>query len=247
VNIIANRRNLGFAKANNQAINASIGKYIILLNNDTVLQNNALDKMVNLLEKNRDVGVVASKIVEIDGKTIIRTCRSFPSPFSAIFGRASLFTRIFPGNPWSNKNLLLDRDYDSMNDVDWTPCAAFMVRRDVIEDVGLLDESFFMYWEDTDWCKRIRRAGWRIVFFPEAVIIHHGGRGGGKRSLRLKLFTLYHMHRSAYYYFRKHYYKSIFHPMAILAFAGVVTLVGFKGAIEIGKSLFEKLKYSKND
>lgn len=97
----------------------------------------------------------------------------------------------------------------------------------------MLDENFFMYWEDTDFCRRASDAGWEIGYTPDAEIIHYTGQGGGKRSLGLKLYTIYQMHRSAYYYFRKHYYKHPLHPMAILTFAGMVALTLVKGFYEV--------------
>jgi GT2 family glycosyltransferase len=142
---------------------------------------------------------------------------------------------LFPNNPITKRNTLSDWDYNSPRQVDWVSGAAMMVRSEVLEQVGLLDENFFMYWEDTDFCKRARDAGWEVWFTPEAEIIHYTGQGGGERSLWLKLFTLYQMHRSAYYFFLKHYYKNPFHPMAILTFMGMLTLIGAKSIIEIMK------------
>ena len=113
-----------------------------------------------------------------------------------------------------------------------------MVRREVIDRVGLLDDkNFFIYWEDTDWCKRIHDAGWKIVFIPDAEIIHLTGSGGGKRSLSLSNLMIYQMHRSAYNYFRKHHLKSILNPMTAVTFMGFVILTAFKIAINTYKTL----------
>jgi GT2 family glycosyltransferase len=241
--VIANGTNKGFAYANNQAIRLAAGDYVVLLNNDTVLKNNALDKLADFLDKDWESGAGTGKIFEADGSTIQRNCRAFPTPLGTMFGRASFLTRLLPNNPWSRKNLLSDWDYGSAREIDWASGALLMVRREVIERVGLLDDkNFFIYWEDTDWCKRIHAAGWRIKFIPEAEIIHLTGGGGGKRSLFLSNYLTYQMHRSAYYYFRKHYYKSPFHPMAILTFTGMVTLVLFKGLNEIVKQLIAPAK-----
>lgn len=239
VKLIKNKINIGFAAANNQAIKVAAGKYIILLNNDTVLKNDALDKMVDFMDKNPNVGVLTCKLFDADGKTVQRNCRAFPTPWGTMFGRASLFTRLFPNNPFSKKNLLADWDYNSVKEVDWVSGAALMVRREVIDQVGLLDENFYMYWEDTDWCKRIRDAGWKIYFIPDAEIIHFTGRGGGTRSLSLSNFTIYQMHRSAYYYFRKHYLKSWLNPMTLITFLGFIILTGLKIAYNSIKMLFK--------
>jgi hypothetical protein len=156
-----------------------------------------------------------------------------------MFARDSLFTKIFPGNLISRKNMLLDWDYNSSREVDWVSGAAMMVRREVIDKVGLLDENFYMYWEDTDWCKRMNKAGLMIYFMPDAEIIHFTGRGGGERGLCLSNKTIYHMHRSAYYYFTKHYLKTWLNPMTLITFLGFVILTGLKTAQNSIKMLFK--------
>ncbi|OGB88340.1 hypothetical protein A3J44_03955 [candidate division WOR-1 bacterium RIFCSPHIGHO2_02_FULL_45_12] len=229
VKLIENEQNKGFAYANNQAIKLASGKYVMLLNNDTILKNDALDKMVAYLEENPQVGVVTCKLFEADGITIQRNCRTFPTPWGTMFGRASLLTRLFPKNPLSTINLLSDWNYNSVREIDWASGAALIVRRSVIDQVGLLDDkNFFIYWEDTDWCKRIHDAGWKIVFVPDAEIIHLTGSGGGKRSLFLSNLMIYQMHRSAYNYFRKHHLKSWLNPMTFITFCGFITLTTLK-------------------
>ena len=235
--IIANQANNGFARANNQGMEIARGKYVILLNNDTVLKNDALDQMGAFLEANPRAGALTCKLYDADGVTVQKNCRSFPSLLGTMFGRASLLTRFFPRNPWSSRNLLTDWDYNSARAVDWISGAALMVRREVIERVGRLDDkTYYMYWEDTDWCKRIRDAGWEICFTPAGEIVHLTGQGAGKRPLRLRLAMIYHLHRSAYRYFRKHYYQNPFHPLAVLAFVGMWSLVALKSWLEISKS-----------
>jgi|SRR3989344_5066663 len=229
VNVISNRQNLGFAHANNQGIAIARGRYILLLNNDTILKNNALDKMTDYLANNSDVGAVTCKLFEADGKTLQRNCRTFPTPLGTMFGRASLLTKLFPNNRWSTGNLLSDWDYNSIREIDWASGAALMVRRSVIDQVGVLDDkNFFIYWEDTDWCKRIHDAGWKINFIPDAEIIHLTGRGGGRRNRSLSNRLIYQMHRSAFNYFRKHYLKTIFNPLTAVTYLGFIVLTGLK-------------------
>ena len=234
VKIIENKQNKGFAYANNQAVKFASGKYIMLLNNDTILKNDALDKMVTFIESKPKVGALTCKLYNANKITVQSNCRSFPTPLGTMFGRASLLTKLFPNNPWSAKNLLSDWDYNSPREIDWASGAALMVRRAVINQIGLLDDkNFFIYWEDTDWCKRIHDAGWKIMFIPDAEIIHLTGRGGGQRKLLLRLHTMFQMHRSAYLYFLKHHFKNPVQPQAILVFLGMTFLIFIKGAIEI--------------
>jgi len=188
--------------------------------------------MCAFMDKNPQVGVGTCKLFDGDGKTIQRNCRSFPTPIGAMFGRTSLLTKILPNNPISKRNLLSDWNYNSLRNIDWASGAMLLIRQEVLEQIGLLDDNFFMYWEDTDFCKRAKEADWRICFFPEAEIIHFVGGGGGGRALRLKLYTMFQMHRSAYYYFLKHHFSHIFEPLAIITFMGLLILVAFKGFIE---------------
>jgi GT2 family glycosyltransferase len=231
VRLIENKSNRGFATANNQGIKISKGKLLILLNNDTVLKNNALDKMFEYMDKNPEIGILACKLFDADGKTVQHNCRAFPSPVGTMFGRASLFTKLMPNNPISKRNLLLNWDYSSVKEADWVSGAALMVKREAIEQIGLLDENFYMYWEDTDFCKRAKDAGWQICFFPEAQIIHFTGKGGGKRNFLLSSNTIYQMHKSAYYYFRKYHLKSRLNPMTAVTFLGFIILTALKVAL----------------
>jgi GT2 family glycosyltransferase len=236
--LILSETNVGFATANNLAIAKARGEYVLLLNNDTVLRNDALTLLARFLAENPKTGIITCKLFEPDGK-IQKNCRSFPlTPFDTMFGRASLLSKLFPNNPITKRTILSGWDYNSPRQVDWVSGACMMVRREVFDQIGLLDENFFMYWEDTDLCKRARDAGWEIRYTPEGEITHYSGQGGGNRSLPLKLFTIYQMHRSAYYYFRKHYYHNPLHPMALFAYAGMWTLV-------LGKSIIAILGYLK--
>jgi GT2 family glycosyltransferase len=234
-------RNLGFARANNLGIKEATGKYILLLNNDMVVIDGAINKLLEFINSNSKIGIATGKLIEENGK-VQRNCRSFPiTPFDAIFGRASLLSKLFPWNPITRRNTLSDINKSAPSAVDWVSGACMLVRREVFEKVGLLDEAFFMYWEDADLCVRTEAAGWEVRFNPDAEFIHFTGRGGGKRSLKLKLFTMYQMHRSAYWYFRKHYYKTLIHPMAAVAYLGMVFLITGKVGIEIISHIFLKI------
>lgn len=235
ITLIRNERNVGFAKANNQAIRAARGKYLLLLNNDTLLRNDACGRLAAFMEGHPGVGILAGKLYKPNGK-VQRNCRSFyKTPFDTMFGRASLLSKLFPGNPVTQRNTLSDWDYNSVREVDWVSGACMMVRREVFDRIGLLDERFFMYWEDTDLCKRARDAGWSVWFTPKAEITHLTGQGGGRRTLKTRIFMIYEMHSSAYYYFRKYYYRSAWHPLAIISYLGLLALVA-------GKTVYESLR-----
>jgi N-acetylglucosaminyl-diphospho-decaprenol L-rhamnosyltransferase len=177
-NLIANQENRGFAAANNQAIKRSTGRHVILLNPDTVVSEGALNAMVKFLDDNSHVGVVGPKLVFPDGG-FQHSAFSFPT-------LPMIFIDFFPLNHRVVNSRLNGRYpralYGAGNPfpIDHPLGAGLMVRREVIEDVGLLDERFFMYCEEIDWCMRIKKAGWQILCLPEAGIVHHVGQSTGQ-------------------------------------------------------------------
>lgn len=169
VRLIARPDNVGFPKGNNIGIRQAQGHYILLLNPDTEIVGDALQVMVSYLEENGDVGVVGPQLRNPDG-SVQSSRRRFPSLATAFWESTWL-------EPWAPQRLLeryyvLDRADDAPGDVDWVVGASLLTRREVVEQVGLLDEDYFMYSEELDWCRRIKDAGWRVVYFPDVEIVH---------------------------------------------------------------------------
>lgn len=217
VHLIKNEKNLGFAKANNKALSIAKGKYLLMLNSDTVVLKSSINNMMDFLDDQKEVGVIGAKLLYPD-HTIQRTARRFPCPMASIFGRKSMLTKLFPENKFSKQYMMYDREHqEDPYEVDWVSGGALMVRREVTDQVGLLDERFFMYWEDADWCFRIKQKGWKVFCVPSAPIIHHEGESSKNRKLRL----IVHFHRSVLLFYRKHYIKSNFAPMYIIAAGGL--------------------------
>ena len=205
VRLIVNSVNLGFAKAANQALATTQGLYILLLNPDTVVMEGALRTLVGYLEANPEIGALGPQMVGPDG-IVQLSCRRFPGYSTALFGHYSLLTRWFPQNPFSRRYLLSDWDHRTVRAVDWVSGACLMTRRDVLERVGFLDEQFFLFNEDVDWCKRIRDAGWKVVYVPEARVIHHIGASKDKVPVALVIAR----HRGMVHYYRKHLRRGLF-------------------------------------
>ncbi len=169
--LIRNERKTGFATNNNIALSKSRGRYVLLLNPDTILDPDTLPGMVAYLDAHRDVGAAACKLVNPDGSTQF-SARSFPT-LSAVFLRWIGYDRLFPASRLMARYLMSDWDRNDARDVDWLIGAFLMVRREVIDQIGLLDTAFDpLYYEDIDWCYRIQKAGWRIRFVPDFKIIH---------------------------------------------------------------------------
>jgi GT2 family glycosyltransferase len=145
-------------------------------------------------------GVVAARLLNPDG-TLQYSCRRFPRPQSIFFGRYALLTRLFPGNPVSSDYLYLDWDHAATRPVDWVSGACLMVRREVFDRVGGLDDGYFLFVEDMDWCRRIRDAGQEVVYVSEAEVTHRIGASRGP----VPSWVMWERHRSMLRYVRKHF------------------------------------------
>jgi GT2 family glycosyltransferase len=205
VNFIRNKYNMGFAKATNNALKRSTAPYIMIINPDTIIKDGFFDSILDFMDNNPEVGIAGPKIFNDDG-TIQGSARSFPSVHSAFFGRSSFLTKLFPNSRFSRANILTKKnDGKTPMEVDWVSGACLVVRRQAFEDVGFLDESFFMYWEDVDWCKRMWAKGWKIVYFPVASIMHYIGGSSEKNMFQ----SVLEFHKSAYYFCGKHMRPSL--------------------------------------
>jgi GT2 family glycosyltransferase len=176
--MIANKENLGFAKAANMGIRASGGSYVLLLNPDTVLPPTAIDTLVDFMETHPDAGIVSPRLAMRDGKIDPGCHRGMPSPwasFTYLVGLEKLFPRTRLFNGYHRWDLPLDR----VHPVDAVSGAFMLMRRSVLCDVGLLDERFFMYAEDVDMCARAREAGYRVYFHPGETVLHVKGTSSG--------------------------------------------------------------------
>lgn len=217
VKIIENHDNIGFAAANNQALKISQSKYILFLGPDTIIHPKSLDILIEFLDSNEDVGGCGPKLLNADGSTQ-DSVRRFPSFRGALHRHTAFkFLGLFKGE--YRRWLMYDFNEDKQRDVDQVMGAALMVRRSVTEQVGVMDERFFIYYEEVDLCYRIKQAGWRVVFMPEAVITHLGGRSAGQMPVEKHIMAM----TSLLKFFRKHrgkfvtwLFSCIFKPAVIL-------------------------------
>jgi GT2 family glycosyltransferase len=212
-----NSVNVGFSKAVNYLIARTRSPYILILNPDTYINNGFCKSILNFIEENPMVGIVGPKIFDTNGM-IQGSARTFPTPLTALFGRSSILTKMFPNNKLTLKNILTKQpDHTKFIEVDWVSGACMLVRRRAIEEVGMMDERFFLYWEDADWCKRMFEKGWRVVYYPQASIIHHVGGSSKRRDIR----SLLDFHMSVYEFFCKHSIKSNFSILKIIVFGAL--------------------------
>ena len=214
--------NDGFAAGVNNGARATSSPFILLLNPDCVVEPEACCRLADWLESHPDVAVAGPRIRNADG-TVQPSARRFPDFTTAIAGRSSWLTRVLPGNPISRRNLpARDLSDATPREVDWVSGACMCVRRDAFEAVGGLDEGFFLYWEDADFCRRLKHAGWRTMFVPTAGVTHVGGRS----SRHAQDASLEAFHDSAFRLFRKHA-GSAAQLLAPLVYAGLRMRLAF--------------------
>lgn len=204
VRVFPQTENLGFTKANNVGLREAHGNYLLILNSDTEVVDDALEKMCDYMDAHTDVGALGAQLLNTD-RTVQLSCRRFPSFKTALFHRYSLLTRLFPNNKYSAEYLMTDTGHNQTMEVDWVSGACLLTRRATTDEVGLLDEGFFIYAEDVDWCYRIKKAGWKVVYYPDAKVLHHIGRATRKIPYKMT----YERHRSMWRFYRKHYSRGI--------------------------------------
>lgn len=200
VTLIANSGNVGFAKANNQALARSTGKYILLLNPDTLIQEDTFDKLIEFFESHPDAGMAGCKILNPDGTLQLPCRRSFPTPWTAFTKTFGLST-LFPKSKLFARYNLTYLDPDDTYEVDAVSGSFMMITRDVYDRIGGLDETFFMYGEDLDWCFRVQQSGLKVYYVPTTSIIHYKGEST-KRSNIDELNVFYNAMRL---FVRKHH------------------------------------------
>ena len=197
VRLLRNETRQGFGENQNTGLKASRGKYLFLLNDDTILFSGAIDRLCEFLDRHPKTAVVGPRLLNSDG-SLQASCYKFPSPLRCVWEN-TLLTAALPNS--STFGDYRAWAHDSMRDVDFVSGAALLVRREAIEQAGYFDPLFFMYAEETDWQKRIRQAGWEVSFCPDAVITHLGGQS----SEGIKDRQLCEFHRSQIKFIRKHY------------------------------------------
>jgi len=200
--LIANAHNAGFATGNNQAIRVTEAPLILLLNPDTQVQENSLSKLLGAFKEDERIGGVAAQLVFPNG-LIQRSCRSFPEP-AALFYDATGLSRLFPQNSMLGRYRMTYWDHRSRREVDQPMASALALRRQALDEVGIFDQEFPLYFNDVDLCYRLRQAGWKIVFEPQARVIHHFGESS---TWQVRPTAVLESHRSLIRFYRKHYRK----------------------------------------
>ncbi|MDR3667496.1 MAG: glycosyltransferase family 2 protein [Ignavibacteriaceae bacterium] len=261
VTFVYNKKNLGFAVANNIGIQRSSGRFVLLLNPDTVVNQNTFNPMISYLDEHKEVGIVGCKIYNQEGK-IERSTHSFPS-LAKEFVHANEFIKMFLSYD-SFSGRMLKRilkiksfesywDHDSIKEVDHITGACMMIKREVINKVGLLDEAFFLYNEEVEWSYRIRKAGYKTIFLPDSNIIHLFGFSTKQRVQKQTINKLLvERYRGMFYYFQKHYGFTKLLLLKIIVLQGfglrwLFTYIKFlKSSVDQKEKLKLEMKYIKD-
>jgi len=200
VKLIANKDNLGFSKANNQAMRMASGEYILLLNPDTVVEDDTFSKVVEFMDEHADAGGLGVKMVDGSGKFLPESKRGLPTPEAAFYKMFGI-SKLFPKSKRFSKYHLGYLDENQIHQVDILAGAFMLMRKSVLDEIGLLDESFFMYGEDIDLSYRIIKAGYKNYYFPHTRIIHYKGESTKKSSVNYVLV----FYKAMVIFARKHY------------------------------------------
>ena len=199
---ILNSGNLGFSKANNIGINQSNGDVILLLNSDVIVEKNTIDKSIKFLNSKENIGVVGVQLSLRNGE-LDHTCkRGFPTPLASLFYFTKL-NKLFKNSRFFGAYTADHIKRDETGEVDSVVGAYMLIPKAVINEVGRLDEDFFMYGEDIDWCYRIKESGRAIWYLADSKAVHLKGASSGKKNKRL----IYEFHRSMWLFYKKHYSK----------------------------------------
>jgi len=235
VRLLRRPNNAGLSKALNEGIRLSRGDMVVLLNPDVELRDNPFPAMMRYLREHPEVGVLGPRIMDDDGSLQL-SCRRFPTFSVVFFNRYSLLTRFFPRNPLSTRYLMTNFDHTRTAEVDWLSLACWMAPHRLFDEVGFLDEGYFLYNEDVDFCQRVRRAGRKVVYFPEVSLVHH--IGGSTSTLPNR--SVIERHRSMWRYYRKYMRRGLLLDGPVLA--GITGRCAYTLALNNAKRAWRRLK-----
>lgn len=211
IKLIANKENLGFTRGANQGLKIASGEYVMLLNPDTEISDNAIEKLVRFIRENENTGAVAPQLV-FRSKDIQHSCRTFPK-YRDMFSELTMLSKLFPKSKFFSRWKMQYFDHNSTREVDQPMGAALMMPSKILKEVDFLDDRFDMFFSDVDLCKKIRDKGYKIFFYHEAQVLHRKGTSVYKnRSYMIRLWN-----NDCIKYFKKHNFNYILFPVLSIA------------------------------
>lgn len=204
--VLFENTNEGFPKGNNRGIRMKRGRYVLLLNPDTAVREDTLQVMMDLLKTRSDIGIATCKLVKANGELDKACKRNLPNPISSLF-RLSGLSLIFPHSKIIASYNIGDLSDDQESQIGACVGAFMFVSPECLDKIGLMDERFYMYGEDLDWCARANEAGFKIWYYPKTTTIHYKGQSSGRRATR----SLYAFHQAMWLYYKKYWSKKLFY------------------------------------
>jgi GT2 family glycosyltransferase len=228
--------NLGFTGGHNFALQERSAPHAFLLNSDTVVHPDALATLLQFHSQHPEAGIIGPKLLNPDG-SLQFSCRRFPNPWAALF-RNTFLGRLFPNNRFTKRYLMQDLEHDKAQSVDWVSGAAMFASKDFIDKVGVLDDHYFMYSEDVDWCWRAWKNGFKVMYCPDAVITHAIGKSTDKVANKM----IIRFHKSMYRFYRKNTLP-LAHPLARpFKLAAVGSLLWARAGMFIFKNWLDEMR-----
>jgi GT2 family glycosyltransferase/lipopolysaccharide/colanic/teichoic acid biosynthesis glycosyltransferase len=231
VKLTPNPRNVGYAAAVNQAFRSSSSEFVLVLNPDVLVTEGSIDALYAYMRGHPRVGIAGAKLLNPDG-SLQYSCRKFYT-FKTLLYRRTFLGKIFSGSPVVSEHLMARWDHAEPRQVDWVLGACMMIRRSAVEEVGPADERFFLYFEDVDWCFRMKSRGWEVHYYPDSVMMHHHRRdsakgffGPGLRAHLASVFRFYEKWSMLVYLLKRHG-AGIGTAEAVIGDAGAVTAAFF--------------------
>lgn len=231
VHPLENQGNMGYAYANNQGLKSRRARYYLLLNPDTILPTDALEKMLAFMEERPEAGIAGPKLVMADGRLDLACRRGFPTPQVSFYRMVGL-SRLFPRSRRFARYNLTYLDPDQVTEVDSVVGAFMMIRDEVLRQIGYLDEEFFLYGEDLDFAYRAKEAGWKVYYNPEVTVLHYKRQSSQQNKERAH----YEFYRAMHLFYRKHYASTTPFWLHLLVLLGLI----LRGGTPMLQVLFPK-------
>lgn len=216
VRLMPQNGNIGFTRGNNLGLAAARGRFLLLLNPDTVVHGRALNRLVEVLDCHPEAGIAGPHVLNTDGTTQ-STRRRFPTPITALF--ESTWLQGYAPRGILARYYVTDQPDDGIYEVDWVQGCALIARREVYEQIGGLDPGYVMFSEEMDWCRRAKSAGWRVIYVGDAFITHHGGKSTEQAQAQMHIY----FQQSKLRYFRIYHGRAIAAALRIFLLSSYVT------------------------
>ncbi len=229
-------KNFGFTGGHNYALARREADHGFPLNSDTIVHPGALRSVLDYAKEHPEAGIIGPKLLNPDD-SLQFSCRRFPNPIAALF-RNTPIGKLFPNNKFTRDYLMQDWPHDQIREVDWVSGAAFLVRKEVIDKIGLFDDAYFMFCEDVDWCFRTWEAGFKVVYYPPSVITHAIGRSTDKAPNRM----IGGFHKSMFRFYRKNMIPKMAAPLRPFAYVGAATALTLRAGMFITKNKIDNMK-----